>query len=192
MPQHTPPQHYLVAHIDGGARGNPGPSGYGVVIQDQSGKKVAALSDYLGHQTNNFAEYQGLIAALEYVVKHSHKALKVVSDSELMVRQIKGIYKVKNAALQDLHARAKELIAHLDWFSIGHVLRGHNQEADRLANEAMDKGTGRRPENVGAGVPARAAVVKTQEFNGIVRDGKIELLDGQLPEGSRVQVRVKP
>jgi ribonuclease HI len=183
-----PPEHHLVAHSDGGARGNPGPAGYGVVIQDQTGKKIAALSEYLGHQTNNFAEYQGLIAALEYAVKHGHKALKVVSDSELLVRQIKGIYKVKNAALKDLHARAQELIAQLDWFSIGHVLRGHNQEADELANAAMDKGIGRPTENVGARVLARAT---QQEFNGIVRDGKIELLDGQLPEGTRVQVRVK-
>jgi ribonuclease HI len=139
----TPPPHYLVAFSDGGARGNPGPSGYGVVIQDENGKKVAALSEYLGHQTNNFAEYQGLIAALEYAVANGHKALKVISDSELLVRQIKGIYKVKNAALKDLHARAKELIAKLDWFSIGHVLRGHNEEADSLANAAMDKGMGR-------------------------------------------------
>jgi ribonuclease HI len=137
------PAHYLVAYTDGGARGNPGPSGYGVVIQDQSGKKVAALSEFLGHQTNNFAEYQGLIAALEYAINHGHKALKVVTDSELLERQIKGIYKVKNAILKDLHARAKELITQLDWFSIGHVLRGKNQEADRLANEAMDKGMGR-------------------------------------------------
>ena len=127
------PAHHLVAFSDGGARGNPGPSGYGVVIQDETGRKVAALSEYLGHQTNNFAEYQGLIAALEYAVANGHKALKVISDSELLVRQIKGIYKVKNAALQDLHGRAKELIAKLDWFSIGHVLRGHNEEADRLA-----------------------------------------------------------
>ena len=138
-----PPAHHLVAFSDGGARGNPGPSGYGVVIQDESGRKVAALSEYLGHQTNNFAEYQGLIAALEYAVANGHKALKVISDSELLVRQIKCIYKVKNAALQDLHGRAKELIAKLEWFSIGHVLRGHNEEADRLANAAMDKGMGR-------------------------------------------------
>src|SRR3989441_6821002 len=136
----NPPEHYLVAFSDGGARGNPGPSGYGVVIKDETGKKVAALSEYLGHQTNNFAEYQGLIAALEYAVKTGPKALKLISDSELLVRQIKGIYKVKNAVLQDLHARAKELIAKLDWFSIEHVLRGKNSEADRLANEAMDKG----------------------------------------------------
>jgi len=139
----TTPAHYLVAHSDGGARGNPGPAGYGLVIQDQSGKKVAHLSEYLGHQTNNFAEYQGLIAALEYAVKHGPKALKLISDSELLVRQIKGIYKVKNPTLKDLHTRAKELIAQLDWFSIGHAFREHNREADRLANEAMDKGTGR-------------------------------------------------
>jgi ribonuclease HI len=138
------PVHYLIAHSDGGARGNPGPAGYGVVIQDESGKKVAHLSEYLGHQTNNFAEYQGLIAALEYAVKNGPKALKLISDSELLVRQIKGIYKVKNATLKDLHARAKELIAQLDWFQIGHALRENNRDADRLANEAMDKGTGRR------------------------------------------------
>jgi ribonuclease HI len=137
------PEHHLVAYSDGGARGNPGPAGYGVVIQDETGKKVAALSEYLGHQTNNVAEYQGLIAALEYAVSHGHKALKVISDSELLVRQIKGIYKVKNSTLQELHGRAKDLIAQLDWFSIGHVLRGHNKEADTLANAAMDKGMGR-------------------------------------------------
>jgi ribonuclease HI len=139
------PKHYLVAHSDGGARGNPGPAGYGVVIHNEKGERVAALSEYLGHQTNNFAEYQGLIAALEYAVTHGPKALRLISDSELLVRQIKGIYKVKNATLQDLHARAKELIAQLEWFSIGHALREHNQVADRLANAAMDKGMGRGP-----------------------------------------------
>ena len=187
----NPPAHYLVAFIDGGARGNPGPSGYGVVIQDEAGRKVAALGEYLGHQTNNFAEYQGLIAALEYAVANGHKALKVISDSELLVRQIKGIYKVKNAALQDLHARAKELIAKLDWFSIGHVLRGHNEEADRLANAAMDKGMGRVARRPSSASVAKATVETLEEFNGIVRDGKIELLDGKLADGTAVQVRVK-
>src|ERR1700731_150923 len=175
----NPPQHYLIAHSDGGARGNPGPAGYGVVIQDESGRKVAHLSEYLGHQTNNFAEYQGLIAALEYALQHGPKALKLISDSELLVRQIKGIYKVKNAALQDLHARAKELIAKLDWFSIGHVLRGHNEEADRLANAAMDKGMGRATRPSSPALPYREIPQVQQEFNGIVRDGKIELLDGK-------------
>jgi ribonuclease HI len=203
----TPPAHYLVAHSDGGARGNPGPAGYGVVIQNESGSRVAALSEYLGHQTNNFAEYQGLIAALEYAIKHGPKALKLISDSELLVRQIKGIYKVKNAVLQDLHARAKELIAQLDWFSIGHALREHNQEADRLANEAMDKGTGRiSSASVGAPAPSTSVATTThvaadassarfstpqQELEGIVRNGKVELLSGSLPEGARVQLRVK-
>ena len=184
----NPPEHYLVAHSDGGARGNPGPAGYGVVLKDESKRKVAALSEYLGHQTNNFAEYQGLIAALEYAIEHGPKALKVISDSELLVRQIKGIYKVKNAVLQDLHGRAKELIALLDWFSIGHALREHNQEADRLANEAMDKGMGRGGAAVSA---ARPAVQLPQEFDGIVRSGKVELMGGSLPEGTRVQVRVR-
>src|SRR5712692_5113443 len=137
------PEHYLIAHSDGGARGNPGPAAFGVVIKDQSGRKIAALSEYLGHQTNNVAEYRGLIAALEYARDHGHKALQVVSDSELPVRQIKGFYKVKNRALRELHGRAKELIAQLDWFSIEHALREHNREADRLANAAMDIGMGR-------------------------------------------------
>src|SRR5215831_534219 len=136
------PEKHLIAHTDGGARGNPGPAGYGVVIHDAQGNKVAGLSQYLGHQTNNFAEYQALIAALEYAVEHGPKALKVVSDSELMVRQIRGIYKVKDPTLRDLYARASELISQLEWFHIEHVLRGHNREADELANQAMDKGSG--------------------------------------------------
>ena len=192
------PAHYLVAHSDGGARGNPGPAGYGVVIQDQSGRRVAQLSEYLGHQTNNFAEYQGLIAALEYALQHGPKALKLISDSELLVRQIKGIYKVKNATLQDLHGLAKELIAQLDWFSIGHALREHNTEADRLANEAMDKGMGRSvaaASQVGAGdspvQPVREANRAPQELEGIIRNGVVEFIKEGLPEGTRVQVRAK-
>lgn len=180
-----PPEKYLIAHTDGGARGNPGPAGYGVVIQDSAGPKVAALSQYLGRQTNNFAEYQALIAALEYAVTHGPRALKVVSDSELMVRQLKGVYKVKDPTLRDLYGRASQLISKLDWFSIEHVLRGHNREADELANAAMDKGSGR------ASAPMPAKVAMRQEFNGIVRGGKIELLNGDLPDGTSVEVRVK-
>ena len=190
-PRENPPEHYLIAHSDGGARGNPGPAGYGVVIKDESGRKVAALSEYLGHQTNNFAEYQGLIAALEYAIEHGPKALKLISDSELLVRQIKGIYKVKNAVLQDLHGRAKELIGQLDWFSIGHALREYNQEADRLANDAMDKGMGRSSAPVATTArPANQTPVQ-QEFEGVIRNGTVELLNGKLPEGTRVQVRIK-
>jgi ribonuclease HI len=211
----NPPSHYLIAHCDGGARGNPGPAGYGVVIEDELGHKIASLSEYLGHQTNNFAEYQGLIAALEYATKHGYKALKLISDSELLVRQIKGIYKVKNATLRDLHGRAKELIAQLDWFSIGHALREHNREADRLANEAMDKGTGHVARalpltgpgqalpatpspgkgHVGTGDtpvrPSTSPEIGGQEVEGIIRNGVVELVNGKLPEGTRVQVRAK-
>src|ERR1700747_1434036 len=162
------PEKYLIAHSDGGARGNPGPAGYGVVIQDESGRKVAALSEYLGHQTNNFAEYQGLIAALEYALQKGPKALKVISDSELLLRQSKGIYKVKNPTLQDLHGRANDLIRQLEWFSIGHALREHNREADQLANEAMDKGMGRSFSHVAAAASAaRSSSQPQQEFEGI-------------------------
>ncbi len=110
----------------------------------------------------------------------------------MLVRQIKGIYKVKNATLKDLHGRAKELIAQLEWFSIGHALREHNQEADRLANEAMDKGMGRGGTAPMARAPSPAAgSVSPQEFEGIVRNGVVELTSGTLPEGTKVQVRVK-
>src|SRR5262249_6458299 len=181
----APPQTYLIAHTDGGARGNPGPAGYGVVIHDSSGKNVAALSEYLGRQTNNFAEYRALIAALEYAVERGPKALKVISDSELMVRQIKGIYKVKDPTLRDLHARASQLMRQLEWFNIEHVLRGKNREADELANAAMDKGSGTTPFRAPQPSPRK-------EFEGVVREGKIELVNGSLPEGAVVQIRLKP
>lgn len=140
----TRPEKHLTANTDGGARGNPGPAGYGVVIKNQDGLKVASLSEYLGHQTNNFAEYSALLAALRYAVEHGPKAMRVVSDSELLVKQIRGQYKVKHPVLQELHRQAKALIAQLEWFSIEHSFREQNQEADRLANEAMDSGMGRR------------------------------------------------
>jgi len=182
------PAHHLIAHTDGGARGNPGPSGYGVVIEDESGKRVAELSEYLGHQTNNFAEYQALIAALEYAQASGNGALKVISDSELLVRQIKGIYKVKNAVLQDLHGRAKQLIGKMEWFSIEHALREHNREADRLANEAMDRKSAGR---AGDKSVKQAAAPAALEFEGVVEDGKVRIVNGELPDGTRVQLRVK-
>src|SRR5438309_6601217 len=91
----------IVAHVDSGARGNPGPAGYGVFITDAQGKMLGELSEYLGHKTNNFAEYNGLLAALDFAVKHGHKRLQVVSDSELMVKQMNGAYKVRSPELKD-------------------------------------------------------------------------------------------
>ena len=187
FPASAPPDSYLIAHVDGGARGNPGPAGYGALITDQDGHKVAALSEYLGHQTNNYAEYHGLLAALDYALKHGHKALKVVADSELLVKQIRGEYKVKSPTLLELHQHARQMIERLDWFSIQHVLRGGNQEADRLANLAMDKGMG-RPVTTSSPAPAGAG---SQEFTGTVRNGVIVVDGASLPEGTRVQIRVR-
>jgi probable phosphoglycerate mutase len=128
------------AHVDGGARGNPGPAGYGVAISDASGHPVAELSEYVGRRTNNYAEYQGLLAALRYAAENQIKALKVISDSELMVRQMKGIYKVRHPELRKLYEQAQLLVRGLEHFEIRHAMREHNQIADRLANEAMDRG----------------------------------------------------
>lgn len=128
------------AHIDGGSRGNPGPAGYGVLVKDEHGQVVAQLSRYLGKQTNNYAEYSGLIAALEYALEHNLRSLRVFSDSELMVRQIRGIYKVRNEGLRPLYERARQLLRQLDRFTIEHVRRELNREADGLANRAMDEG----------------------------------------------------
>jgi len=136
----NPPAH-LVVHVDGGARGNPGPSGFGVVIEDEHGTRIAEFSRYLGHHTNNFAEYSGLVAALNYALEHKHPALRVRSDSELMVRQMNGVYKVRSPELRPLYDEAKRLARKLQWFRIEHVRREKNAEADRLANEAMDRKT---------------------------------------------------
>lgn len=186
FPSQGVPDSYLIAHVDGGARGNPGPAGYGVVITDQAGHKVASLSEYLGHQTNNFAEYSGMLAALDYALVHGPRALKVVGDSELLVKQIRGEYKVKSPTLLELYQRAKQMIAQLEWFQIQHVLRGGNQEADRLANLAMDKGMGRS-----SSAPKPATTARGQEYEGVVRGGVIVVDGAKLPEGTRVQIRVR-
>ena len=134
----------IIAYCDGGARGNPGPSGFGVYIEDERGRKLAELNEFLGIRTNNFAEYSGLLAALGFALRYDHPRLRVISDSELMVKQIKGQYKVKSPDLRPLYEEAKRRIEGLDFFQIQHVLRNKNREADRLANEAMDRGMGKR------------------------------------------------
>jgi len=137
------PGETFTAHCDGGSRGNPGPSGYGAVVEDPHGRVVARLSEFLGVQTNNFAEYSGLLAVLQWAIEHNAKRLRVVSDSELMVKQMKGQYKVASPVLRPLWEEAKRRASRLDRFEMRHTLRGGNKEADRLANEAMDKGMGR-------------------------------------------------
>jgi probable phosphoglycerate mutase len=132
----------ITAFIDGGARGNPGPAGYGVQVKDETGKTIAEFSEFLGHRTNNFAEYSGLLAALRWALDQGHKAVNVVSDSELLVKQMNGLYKVKSPDLRPLYEEARMLSRRLEHFRIRHVLRGENKYADRLANEAMDRGMG--------------------------------------------------
>ncbi len=128
----------LIAHIDGASRGNPGPAAYAVVVTDARGTCVDSISKTLGNATNNFAEYQALLAALEYAREHERHKIRIFSDSELLVRQIEGRYRVKNATLKPLHARAMTLIRALESFSITHVRREQNQQADALANQALD------------------------------------------------------
>jgi ribonuclease HI len=129
----------ILAYIDGGARGNPGPAGYGVRIETLDGTLVTELHGALGIATNNVAEYHGLLAALQWAVDHGHRELHVRSDSELLVRQMRGEYKVKHAGLQPLYVRARLLVMQLDRVVFEHVRREHNVEADRLSNVAMDE-----------------------------------------------------
>src|SRR2546421_5715525 len=127
------------ANIDGGSRGNPGPAAYGVVIRDGRGEIVAKLKKYIGRATNNVAEYYGLIAALDYAQSHGIRALRVESDSELLVRQMRGQYKVKSPELRPLYERARKMSQGFEAFRIEHVYREQNALADALANEALDE-----------------------------------------------------
>jgi ribonuclease HI len=129
----------MVAYIDGGARGNPGPAGYGVRIEDDNGALVQELHGPLGIATNNVAEYNGLLAALRWAVDHGVRTLHVRADSELLVKQMRGEYKVKHPGLQPLYARARLLVLELDHVRFEHVRREKNKEADRLSNIGMDE-----------------------------------------------------
>ena len=129
----------ITAYIDGGSRGNPGPAGYGVQIVEDDGSVVAELYEFVGQTTNNVAEYRGLLAALGWAVGRGLDVLHVRSDSELLVKQMVGEYRVKHPGLQPLAARARLLIGQLDDVTFQHVRREQNKEADRLANLAMDE-----------------------------------------------------
>jgi ribonuclease HI len=208
---------WITAYCDGGSRGNPGPSGFGVFIQEEGGKTLAELSEFLGTRTNNYAEYSGLLAALDFALENGLAKLRVVSDSELMVKQIKGQYRVNSPELRSLHDEAKRRIARLDQFRIEHVLRGKNQQADRLANLAMDRGMAdrgvadrgmagrgmteggaRRPAGdfraavkavAGTAAPvAKPAAPAAKSQRGLVKGGVVHLLEGELPEGIFVTV----
>ena len=144
---------WITAHCDGGARGNPGPAGYGAEVTGPDGSVIAELSEFLGIRTNNYAEYSGLLASLQYALDHHHPRLKVISDSELMVKQIQGKYKVNSPDLKPLWQEAKNRIAGLEGFEIAHALRHKNKAADALANQAMDRGMRRGPATPTPAVP---------------------------------------
>jgi ribonuclease HI len=134
----TRPVVHLI-QMDGAARGNPGQASYGVVVRDPSGAVVGRLKKHIGRATNNVAEYYALIAALDYAQAHAIRNLRVESDSELLVKQMRGLYKVKSADLRPLFERARKMSQGFASFRIEHVRREHNREADALANEALDE-----------------------------------------------------
>jgi ribonuclease HI len=139
----------IVAYIDGGARGNPGPAGYGVRLETPDGDVLDELHGALGIATNNVAEYNGLLAALQWAVDHDEKDVRIRSDSELLVKQMRGEYKIKHPGLQPLAARARLLLMQLGRVTFEHVRREQNVEADRLSNLGMDLSEGKREKGQG-------------------------------------------
>jgi probable phosphoglycerate mutase len=128
----------IVANVDGGARGNPGPAGYGAIIRDEHGDVLAEIYAGIGINTNNVAEYRGLIAALEWAVANGHRRLHIKSDSQLIVQQMLGNYRVKHEGLIPLYQTARRLAAEVGHVTFEHVRREQNTEADRLSNLGMD------------------------------------------------------
>ena len=203
QPEKTSRSVWINAHCDGGARGNPGPAGFGALIQDDQGMVLAELSEFLGIRTNDYAEYSGLLACLRYALDHDYSHLRVVSDSELMVKQIQGKYKVNSPDLKPLWQEARNRIAKLEAFEISHALRHKNKDADRLANEAMDRGM-KRPHAPGtpAPPPLKATPYPTKSeappdpyakadamLRGFTKDGVVHILGGAtLPDGVFVKI----
>jgi ribonuclease HI len=198
------------ANIDGGSRGNPGPASYGVVVRDPRGEIVAKLKKYIGRMTNNVAEYYGLIAALDYAQSQGIRQLRIEADSELMVKQMRGLYKVKSPELRPLYERARKMAQALESFRIDHVYREQNSEADALANQAIDEAEGRvprpaasasKPGSPAASKPAwpapkpgsAAPKPEAHRFRARFRSGVLYLLeDVNLPDGEEVEVLIRP
>src|SRR6202795_5246522 len=181
------------ANIDGGSRGNPGPASYGVVVRNERGEVVAKLKKYIGRMTNNVAEYYGLIAALDYAQSHGIRALRVESDSELLVRQMRGQYKVKSPELRPLFERARKMAQTFASFKIDHVYREQNDEADALANEALDE-TSSAPPRMKPDTPgAKPRPARSRKIRAHVRNGALVPVDPlDLPEGSEIELDIKP
>jgi ribonuclease HI len=130
----------LTVNVDGGARGNPGPSAVGVVVRDADGGVLEERGERIGRATNNVAEYRALLLGIELAAAHGATELDLVGDSELIVKQMRGEYKVKDATMRELNAAVKAALRRFDSWSIRHVRRAENAEADRLVNQALDGG----------------------------------------------------
>jgi ribonuclease HI len=177
----------FLANIDGGSRGNPGPAAYGVVIRDGRGEIVARLKKYIGQNTNNVAEYFGLIAALDYAQTNGIRALHVESDSELLVKQMRGQYKVKSEELKPLFERAKKMSQTLEVFRIAHVYREQNRDADALVNQALDETS--RPGAAASSAAKQAPKDSSMRFFARYKDGALHPEDAlNLPDGTDVEV----
>ena len=196
-----PPAGVHIANIDGASRGNPGPASYAVVIRDPGGKPILELAKNIGRETNNVAEYYALLAALDYATSHNISALRIRSDSELLVRQMQGRYKVKSADLKPLHERASKMAKQLGYFAIEHVRRELNRDADALANVALDsagvpKFTGAKPASevspaAGSHSKSEPRRIRARYANGVLVP--FEPLD--LPEDTEISIEfrsVKP
>jgi ribonuclease HI len=177
------------ANIDGGSRGNPGPASYGVIIRDPRGEIVAKLKKYIGRMTNNVAEYYGLIAALDYAQAKGIRALRVESDSELLVKQMRGQYKVKSGDLQPLFERAKKMSQAIELFRIEHVYREQNREADALANEALDETSGGTAKSPAAPKPELAGKSEPRRVRVRYQSGVLyPLEDVNIPDGTVLDI----
>jgi ribonuclease HI len=128
----------VIVNVDGGARGNPGPAAIAAVVQDVDGQVLQERGEAIGRATNNVAEYRALLLGIELAAELGAGRLELVGDSELIVRQVEGKYKVKDAALRELHTQVKQALEPFEGWSIRHVRREQNAEADRLVNEALD------------------------------------------------------
>jgi len=190
-PAESAPRHALViANVDGGARGNPGPAAYGIVLREAGGAMLLAAGKYVGRTTNNVAEYYGLIAALDAARERGVSRLRVESDSELLVRQMQGRYRVKSPDLKPLHERALKLSRSFERFEIAHVPREKNREADRLVNTALD-GEG-KSENRNSKIEDRQENTKPQTIRAHYRGGVfVPTEPPDLPEGTAVQIRIE-
>jgi ribonuclease HI len=180
------------ANIDGGSRGNPGPASYGVVIRDPKGEVIARLKKYIGRMTNNVAEYYGLIAALDFAQANNIRALRIESDSELLVKQMRGQYKVKSPDLKPLFEHAKKMSQALASFRIDHVYREQNAEADALANEAIDEVSGKSSAASATAAPSSRSAepkkLKARYYKGLLQ--LAEPLD--LPDDTEVEILLRP